>query len=160
MAKRLPFSSQSVEDSMRSLRARRPRHPFKDQLWQLVRMEAWADVVRPSTHHSHPSLALYRCLMPRPRRLVRHIRPAHPHLFPCLLPPCPTLLPLQVTEPALAPFLSSTVLSSPSLEHLFATLLSDKLAVSWMLSTVKLAGLLEVCMGGGAGMVLIGAYDG
>ena len=52
------------------------------------------------------------------------------------------------------------MLSSPSLEHLFATLLSDKLAVSWMLSTVKLAGLLEVCMGGGAGMVLIGAYDG
>ena len=84
-------------------------------------------------------------------------RPAHPSgtstlIKPCLLPPCPTLLPLQVTEPALAPFLSSTVLSSPSLEHLFATLLSDKLAVSWMLSTVKLAGLLEVCMGGSAGM--------
>lgn len=55
----------------------------------------------------------------------------------------------QVTEPYLAPFLSSTVLSSPSLEHLFATLLSDKLAVSWMLSTVKLAGLLEVSKRGG-----------
>ena len=99
-------------------------------------------------------------LLDAPATTSRPAHPAHPHLFPCLLPPCPTLLPLQVTEPALAPFLSSTVLSSPSLEHLFATLLSDKLAVSWMLSTVKLAGLLEVCMGGGAGMVLIGAYDG
>ena len=43
-----------------------PAHPFKDQLWQLIRMEAWKDVA---------------------------------------------------TEPSLAPFLNTTILSSNSLEE-------------------------------------------